>query len=502
MARVGVALRKSVWLVATVVVPLVVLVSLRHATVLDVSQQSVRFHLIVVSSIAGLAAIVAVFAGAAAVRVRQPGVVLLAIGCLLCGTLMLIHGLVTPGVRHTRYNLWVSRAPLLAVLAFALCQFVACFCTTSRVGRAIGRHAPVVLGAVTAGTFLFAYWIVSDPSRLHGDVPIAHELGLGQLVLLVCAIVLLPTAVRHWRRYRLGGDALQAVLAIAATLSIASVMSIKFGKLWHLSWWHYHLYLFVAFSAVAWTVFTRYVKSRRISSLLANAFAVDPLQHISSSYPDALQQLVSAVETKDAYTHGHSRRTANIATALGVKLRLQPEELRILAQGAYLHDVGKIAVPDEILNKPDRLTAEERDIIETHAEIGAQMVQEGADLGPCVGIVRHHHERFDGTGYPSRIGGQDIPLLARVTAVADVWDALTSDRAYRAGWEPSHALAHIVAARGTHFDPKVVDALLELASDWGYRVATKDGDDAQAVAVLQSCHDSRKSRVPEMSGSG
>jgi len=130
------------------------------------------------------------------------------------------------------------------------------------------------------------------------------------------------------------------------------------------------------------------------------------------------------------------------------------------------------------------------------------MVQEGTDLGPCVAIVRHHHERFDGTGYPRRISGQDIPLLARVTAVADVWDALTSDRAYRAGWEPSHALAHILVARGTHFDPMVVDALLELANDWGYRVATKEGDDAQAAAVLQSCHDSRNSRVPEMSGSG
>jgi HD-GYP domain-containing protein (c-di-GMP phosphodiesterase class II) len=91
--------------------------------------------------------------------------------------------------------------------------------------------------------------------------------------------------------------------------------------------------------------------------------------------------------------------------------------------------------------------------------------------------------------------------LARVTAVADVWDALTSDRAYRAGWEPADALAHIVAARGTHFDPTVVDALLELATDWGYPVAANAGNDAEAIAVLQSCHDSRNSRVPEMSSS-
>jgi putative nucleotidyltransferase with HDIG domain len=482
-------------------VPVVVLVLLRHVPAWDVSHTSVEFHLVVVSSIAGLAALVAVFAGAAAVRVRQPGVVLLAIGCVLCGTLMLIHGLVTPGVHHTRYNLWVGRAPLLALLSFALCQFAASFCTATSMGRAIGRRAPVVLGSVTAGAFVLAYWIVSDPTRLHGSTQIAHEPGLGELALLTTAVLLLPTALRQWRRYRLGGDALQAVLAIAATLGIASVASIKFGQLWHLSWWHYHLYLFIAFGTVAGTVFIRYAKSRRLSALLGNAFAIDPIEHIASNYPDALRELVSAVEIKDAYTHGHSRRTANIATALGVKLRLQPEELRILAQGAYLHDVGKIAIPDEILNKPDRLTAEERETIETHAEIGAQMVQEDADLARCVAIVRHHHERFDGNGYPRRLGGHDIPLLARVTAVADVWDALTSNRAYRSGWEPSDALAHIVAARGTHFDPTVVDALVELAADWGYRVAPSEGDDAEAVAVLQSCHESGASRVPEMSGS-
>jgi HD-GYP domain-containing protein (c-di-GMP phosphodiesterase class II) len=183
-------------------------------------------------------------------------------------------------------------------------------------------------------------------------------------------------------------------------------------------------------------------------------------------------------------------------------MRLQPEELRILAQGAYLHDVGKIAIPDEILNKPGRLTPEERETIETHAEIGAQLVQEDIELKPCVAIARHHHERFDGTGYPRGIAGRSIPLLARVTAVADVWDALTSDRAYRAGWDPSDALAHIVAGRGSHFDPAVVDALIELAADWGYRIAETPGDDTEAVAVLQSCHESRSSRVPEMSGRG
>jgi putative nucleotidyltransferase with HDIG domain len=502
MHRIGSSLGKSRWLIASVVVPLVALVLLRHVPALDASHESVTFHLIVVSSTAGFAALIALFAALAAVRVRQPGAVLLAIGCVSCGTLMLVHGLVTPGVFHTPYNLWVSRAPLLAVLSFAICQYVASFHTTTSAARALGRRAPLVLGIVAAGSALFGYLIVNDPWRLHGSSEIAHELGLGDLVLLVSVLLLIPTATQQWRRYRLGGDSLQGVLAVAATLSIASVFSIKFGLLWHLSWWHYHLYLFAALGSIAGTIFVRYVRSNELSSLLESAFAVDPIDHIASNYPDALQQLVSAVENKDAYTYGHSRRTANVATALGLKLRLQPEELRILAQGAYLHDVGKIAIPDEILNKPDRLTSEERETIETHAEIGAQLVQEDPELISCVPIVRHHHERFDGTGYPRGIAGLEIPVLARVTAVADVWDALTSDRAYRRGWDPSDALAHIVAGRGSHFDPAVVDALIDLAAEWGYRVAGIPGDDTEAIGVLQSCHDSRSSRVPEMSGRG
>jgi putative nucleotidyltransferase with HDIG domain len=274
----------------------------------------------------------------------------------------------------------------------------------------------------------------------------------------------------------------------------------RFGKLWHLSWWDYHLYLLCAFGAVAATIFVRYAKARRVSELLESAFAVDPMDHIACNYPEALQRLVAAVEHKDAYTHGHSRRTAHIATALGVKLRLPPEQLRVLAQGAYLHDVGKIAIPDEVLNKPGRLTAEERAVIEEHAEIGAQMVQEDDALLPCVEIVRHHHERYDGTGYPTGVWGDDIPMLARVTAVADVWDALTSDRAYRSGWDPSDALAHIVVASGSHFDPNVVDALVELAAEWGYQIGPKDGDHAHVEGVVQDCHESLSSRVPEMAG--
>src|SRR5262245_35306332 len=130
MRRVSNALRSSVWLLVGLIAPIVVLVLLRRTTGLDFSHESVEFHLMVVTSIAAAALITAIFASVAAVRLRQPGAVLLAAGCLILGGLMVMHGLVTPGVRHTRYNLWVSRAPLLAILAFSSCQFLAAFATT------------------------------------------------------------------------------------------------------------------------------------------------------------------------------------------------------------------------------------------------------------------------------------------------------------------------------------------------------------------------------------
>jgi HD-GYP domain-containing protein (c-di-GMP phosphodiesterase class II) len=188
-----------------------------------------------------------------------------------------------------------------------------------------------------------------------------------------------------------------------------------------------------------------------------------------------------------------------VATALGVRLALPPEQLRLLAQGAYLHDVGKIAIPNEILNKPGALTDEERAVVETHAAVGAEMVAHAPSLAGCAAVVRHHHERFDGAGYPDRLADSSIPLLARITAVADVWDALTSDRAYRPGWEPGRALAHIVDGSGAHFDPRVVSALVDLASEWGYRLPAARGDVDEALQAADDCHDVGDSRVPVLS---
>jgi putative two-component system response regulator len=140
-----------------------------------------------------------------------------------------------------------------------------------------------------------------------------------------------------------------------------------------------------------------------------------------------------AVDGKSPYTNGHSRRVNHYAQSLGRGLGLSEAEMDLLRRGAMLHDIGKIAVPDAILNKPDKLTDEEFATIREHPALGVRMIEPIESVRDTIPLVRWHHERMDGTGYPDQLTGQDIPLLVRVLSIADMYDALSSDRPYRAG---------------------------------------------------------------------
>jgi putative nucleotidyltransferase with HDIG domain len=492
--------RSRIFYCALIGVPAAVFVLFRALPGIDVLVFSLYFHVVVTTSVAVCALIVAFVAARAAGRVRQPGVVLLAAGCLAVGVLMLVHGVVTPGVWGRPRNAWVGRAPYIAILLFGACLALASSSTGGRLRQLVGRRPLAVLATELAVLGPIAVVVMIRPTAFHGARSYGFEKPAQTVVMALCLLLLLPMSYVHWRRWRLSDDVVQAALTGAAVMSAAAVVSLRLGTAWRLSWWDYHGYLLAGFGAAVYAILRRFRSTRAVDDVLAHAFAEDPLAHIRSNYPDALKTLIRAVEDKDAYTHGHSRRTAELAIALGERLGLAPEQLRTLAHGAFLHDVGKITIPDHILNKPGRLTVEERAIIETHAAVGAEMVAQATSLRACVPIIRHHHERFDGTGYPDRLDRRQIPLLAAITAVADVWDALTSDRAYRPGWEPNEALAHIQAGRGTHFHPRVVDLLMEMAREWGYTTHGDEGAVAAALDALEDCHQAAAARVPLMIG--
>jgi HD-GYP domain-containing protein (c-di-GMP phosphodiesterase class II) len=166
--------------------------------------------------------------------------------------------------------------------------------------------------------------------------------------------------------------------------------------------------------------------------------------------------LTAALDAKDPYTCGHSERVTRIAVRLGRQMGLPPTTLDDLYLGGLLHDVGKIGVPDHVLRKPGKLTDEEFTAVQQHTLIGDRIVANVAQLASARPAVRNHHENFDGTGYPDRLAGKDIPLLARILAVADAYDAMNSDRPYRKGLPSARIDAVLTAGAGKQWDPEVI----------------------------------------------
>jgi putative nucleotidyltransferase with HDIG domain len=186
------------------------------------------------------------------------------------------------------------------------------------------------------------------------------------------------------------------------------------------------------------------------------------MQDLERSYDITLEAMGDALDLRDAETEGHSRRVTAYTTALAREMGLNAEELRIIARGAFLHDVGKIATPDRILLKPGKLDDAEMEVMREHCERGYAIVNKIPFLREASEIVYAHQESFDGTGYPRGLKGEEIPLGARIFAIADTLDAITSDRPYRKGRSFTEAREEIKRCSGRQFDPAIVEVFLRI----------------------------------------
>jgi hypothetical protein len=447
---------------ALLATPLLLLLLLRVAPQLDLAFSSITFHLIVVSAIAACALGVAIFAALSAGRAHDASLVFLALGCLAVGAGMLGHGLVTPGIAGTPPNLWVARLPEIALAAFAISLVAALIRPGVAPARFVAAHPwmSTLVPATLIGLGVSA--IVVDPTIGVGATPLPGEATAANIIALSAATALVVTGVVHWRRWRLGGDRVQLALVFASWMAAQSELSLHFGRPWQLSWWDYHALLLVGFGGAVYAVVVQSLRAREKRVDLEFIFREDVLSHIERGYPEALRALVAATEARDSYTRGHSRRVTQLSVALGQRLGLKPDALRRLAWGAELHDMGKIGVPDYILNKEGPLTPHERELIEQHPVIGWEIAREARSLKDLLDVIRWHHERIDGTGYPDGLRGDAIPFAARIVAVADVWDALTSTRSYRPAWPADRARAIMMEGRGTQFDERCFDQFLPL----------------------------------------
>lgn len=239
------------------------------------------------------------------------------------------------------------------------------------------------------------------------------------------------------------------------------------------------LVLLVPLPAILYTTFRHAVG--RVQDHVAH------LGQVNRVYVAVIEALAQAVDAKDEVTHDHIRRVQmhaiRLAHALGVH---EEDQLQAIMAASLLHDVGKLSVPEHILNKPGKLTPAEFEIMKRHAPAGADILSVVGFPYPVVPIVRHHHENWDGTGYPDRIAGEQIPIGARILSVVDCFDALTSDRPYRPRLDDRAALQIIVDRRGTMYDPRVVDAFLEMrqadAEDLARGASTQRAESAVPAA--------------------
>lgn len=186
------------------------------------------------------------------------------------------------------------------------------------------------------------------------------------------------------------------------------------------------------------------------------------MKRIERTYDETLEALGAALDLRDTETEGHSRRVSRCCLEMAKAMGCTADQLKQIARGAYLHDIGKIGIPDAILLKPGRLTDEETAVMQTHARVGYDLVSRIGFLAPASEIVLTHQERYDGTGYPQGLVGEEIPIGARIFAVADTLDAMTSDRPYRRALPLPAARAEITRESGRQFDPEVVKVFLSI----------------------------------------
>jgi putative two-component system response regulator len=201
--------------------------------------------------------------------------------------------------------------------------------------------------------------------------------------------------------------------------------------------------------------------TRTINARLLRAAEVK-IAHIDQAYLETVEVLANAVEGRDRYTRGHIERVTTYSLWLAEELRWPEENLRTLKFGARLHDIGKIIVPDQILNKAGNLSEKEWELMRQHPSAGAKMLQKISHLEDAIPYILYHHEKWNGQGYPAGLVGREIPLGARILAISDVFDALTTPRPYRSAQPRETAYKYIISESGKHFDPDLVPTFITI----------------------------------------
>jgi HD-GYP domain-containing protein (c-di-GMP phosphodiesterase class II) len=419
-------------------------------------QDAVHFWVVGVTALA--AAIAACVVILSAKTLRETRLLFLALAFVCIAGIFSVHGLLTPGyIAHEFYSSvavssWASIAAAAVFIALSAAEL------PRPVERFVHRAGLLIFAWVTVGIAAYLImslavdeWLDWFPLDNKG---MQYATAFGSMALIAFAIT------RYWQAYQFARLPAQAATTLALVLLLEVPPLILWGWAWHISWWLYHGAYGAAFIVLfgGWAI-----EVRRAGSLSAIAEALsmrDALAQLNRGRDKHILELVSAIETKDKHTLGHVSRVSAHALEIGKQMGLPAQDLRSLVLAAQMHDVGKIGVPNAILMKPDHLTDAEYAEVKRHAARGGSIANRVDALQPLAHVIRAHHERYNGQGYPDGLAGDEIPLLARIIAVADTYDAMTSDRPYRHALEHDAAVAELRRVSGTELDRACVDAFL------------------------------------------
>ena len=424
---------------------------------------------------------------------RNPGVAFIHMGLALVVASWRVR--LHPGVASMSLGFVIVIASIFmcgveVAMAVAVINIMGCFLLPQQgEGRspiwAAGYNAGTLALAALCAGLVFSH-LVPDPGNLTwswafaagaaatvGVYYAANALGLG----LVSTLSALRMPPRRWWLELLG-----TAPAFIAGGALSLVAAVAFQK------WGFWVYIL----ALPFAALLR--KSSKDHGAMVKELAgkVEAMEKLADAYLHTIEALSTAIDAKDHGTHEHVERVCSLAESVATRVGLKGDDLQAVKTGAALHDIGKIAIPDQVLLKPGKLTDEEFRLIKEHPVAG-ELILQPLDFGPSVSsVVRHHHERLDGSGYPDGLVGEQISMAARVLAVIDVYDALISHRFYRKAWTPEHALAHLREQVGTSFDARVVEALaaaLEAAEDAPERPAPDDALMAFTARVRAMAHE-------------
>src|SRR3989440_2945087 len=423
-----------------------------------------RQHFLIVTVVSLLSFGLAVLLAIAAVQIAQYRSLFLCFGFMAMGGIFAFHGIDTPGIIKTGADAKYAGS-VLGVSAYLSLFVPALFFGASYtpLTAAFERRLPsspagwlIVLLATALGmcgaVAVASTELIAEPP--FGVKPYSTAMGLTTIVLP------LFSAWRQAGSYLVARLPLQGILVTSFILLAEAQVIMMLGHVWRLSWWEYHGLMLVAVGVAVWTLTAQRARGQSLRSVMEATLELEVKVGVELRHAESIAALAAAVEAKDENTKGHNTRVAELAVRIGRAMELPTDALRTLARAGLLHEVGKIGIPDAVLNKPGPLHVAEGAVIKRHPELGHEILLRVPSLHREAEIVIAHHERIDGSGYPRGLRGDAIPIEARILAVADTYDVLISNRPYRQAFDTARAIRILREESGTHLWEPAVRALL------------------------------------------